>query len=174
MDAPISENTKETYRNALSCFKAFRREYSLAQVCPLPFSIITYSHFHCISFIKQKSHKTVTTYLSAINYRCKSCSFEDFSENVLVRKMIEGMRRLNKQNDTRLPISQGLLLKLINALPYICSSIFEATLFSSAFSLAFHGFLRVGELVLSKRRQAHQVINIKDISIANENDVEKI
>ena len=116
----------------------------------------------------------MTTYLSAINYRCKSCSFEGFSENFLVKKMIEGMRRLNKQKDTRLPISQGLLLKLINVLPYICSSIFEATLFSSAFSLAFHGFLRVGELVLSKRWQAHQVINIKDISIANSNDVEKI
>jgi D-hexose-6-phosphate mutarotase len=76
--------------------------------------------------------------------------------------MIEGMRRLNKQKDTRLPIAQGLFLKLINVLPYICSSIFEATLFSSAFSLAFHGFFRVG------------VIHIKDISIANANDVDKI
>ena len=58
-------------------------------------------------------------------------------------------------------------------MPYICWSIFEATLFSSDFLLAFHGFLRVSELVLSKRWQAHQVINIKDISIANANDVEK-
>ena len=72
------------------------------------------------------------------------------------------MQRLKKQKDTRLPISQDLFLKLINVLPYICSSIFEATLFSSAFSLAFHGFLRVG------------VIHIKDISIANANDVDKI
>ena len=104
----------------------------------------------------------MATYLSAINHRCKSCSFEDFSVNFLVKKMIEGMRRLNKQKDTRLPIAQGLFLKLINVLPYICSSIFEATLFSSAFSLAFHGFFRVG------------VIHIKDISIANANDVDKI
>ena len=59
-------------------------------------------------------------------------------------------------------------------LPYICWSIFEATLFSSDFTLALHGFLRVSELVLSKRWQAHQVINIKDISIANANDVDKI
>ena len=43
-------------------------------------------------------------------------------------------------------------------------------MFSSAFSLAYHGVLRVGELVLSTKWQSHQVIGVENICFFKENN----
>ncbi|CAC5405676.1 unnamed protein product [Mytilus coruscus] len=52
------------------------------------------------------------------------------------------------------------------------SSKFEADLFSSAFSLAYHGFLRIGKIVRSKKWQAHQVIAIENVTLSKRDHVE--
>lgn len=70
--------------------------------------------------------------------------------------MLEGLKRSKNYSDSRLP--------------HVCFSEYEASLFSSAFSLAYHGFLRVGELVFSKKWQSHQVIGVENICFFKEND----
>jgi hypothetical protein len=101
--------------------------------------------------------------LSAINFQCKSLQQSDFSQSFLVQKMLEGLKRLKKPSDSRLPITEELLDRIICNLPNVCTSFYEADLFSSAFSVAFHGLLRVGEIVLSKSWQKHQVIVIEHV-----------
>jgi hypothetical protein len=101
--------------------------------------------------------------LSAINFQCKSLQQSDFSQSFLVQKMLEGLKRLKKPSDSRLPITEELLDRIICNLPNVCTSFYEADLFSSAFSVAFHGLLRVGEIVLSKSWQKHQVIGIEHV-----------
>jgi hypothetical protein len=107
-----------------------------------------------------KAYKTVNCYLSAINFQCKSLQQSDFSQNILVQKML-GFQRLKQPSDTRLPITEELLDRIIRNLPNVCTSFYEADLFSSAFSVAFHSLLRVGEIILSKSCQKHQVIGIE-------------
>ena len=111
-----------------------------------------------------KVYKTVNCYLSAINFQCKSLQQSDFSQNFLVPKMLEGLKRLKNPSDSRLPITEELLDRIIRNLPNVCTSFYETDLFSSAFSVAFHGLLRVGETVLSKSWQKHQVIGIEHLS----------
>lgn len=84
--------------------------------------------------------------------------------------MLEGIKRSKNSSDSRLPITGKLLCQIINILPHVCFSEYEASLFSSAFSLAYHGFLRVGELVLSKKWQSHQVIGVENICFFTENN----
>ena len=40
----------------------------------------------------------------------------------------------------------NLLKRLIQSLPFVCTSVYESTMFASAFSLCFFGLLRVGEI----------------------------
>ena len=75
--------------------------------------------------------------------------------------MLEGFQRLKQPSDSKLPITEELLDRIIRNLPNVCTSFYEADLFSSAFSVAFHGLLRVGEIVLRKSWQKHQVIGIE-------------
>lgn len=172
VEASVSENTHETYRKGIDCFESFRNEYDLVASWPPPLSHVT--TFIAFLSLSKKSHSTVSTYISAINFKCKMSQFVDFANNFLVRKMLEGMRRTNKKKDTRLPISRELLHKIINALPLVCTSNFEAALFSSAFSIAFHGFLRVGEIAMNKPCQLKQIITINNTDLCLDGESEMI
>jgi hypothetical protein len=168
----LSENTRAAYNNGLACFEMFRKEFSLAKLWPPSLSHVT----QCIAYLSlnKKSHHTVSLYLSALNFECKLSQLEDFSNNFIIRKMLEGLRRSNKKKDTRLPISKELLSNLITVLPSVCASDYEAALFSAAFSVAFFGCLRVGEFTLSKQSQMHQVIGIENIKCITNSGVQQI
>lgn len=60
-------------------------------------------------------------------------------------------RTINK----RQPVTLDLLCKLTHVTSYVRSSQFEAILFSAVFSLAFFGFVRIGELVQSGSESVH-------------------
>ena len=75
------------------------------------------------------------------------------------------MQKKRKQKDCRLPISREMLEQIIKTLPKICNSLYESKLFSAAFSLAFHGMLRVGELGQTGNKQSGHSLNIEDINI---------
>ncbi|KAJ8316309.1 hypothetical protein KUTeg_006323 [Tegillarca granosa] len=87
-------------------------------------------------------------------------------KNFLVNKLLEGLRRSDKSKDTRVPITLLILTQLPRALVCICFSSYEAKLFHAAFTLAFFGFLRVGEIALSNcKSNSSTVLSISDISI---------
>ena len=89
---------------------------------------------------------------------------EDVAKNFLVIKMLEGMRRLNKTNDSRLPITPILLEKILFMLPAVCFNRYEALLFQAAYSLAFFAFLRVGEICLSVGNVKDSILQLNDVS----------
>ena len=138
MDSSVSVNTKETYRTGLVVFEAFRKLYNYDIIWPPLLSHVT--TFIAYMSLNKRTYRTVSCYLSAINFRCKSMEHSGFSKNFLVQKMVEGLKRINKSKDTRLPITKEILIRIIDKLPNVCSSKFEASLFSSAFSLAYHVF----------------------------------
>ena len=72
---------------------------------------------------------------------------------------------MQKKKDCRLPISRKMLEQIIKTLSKIFNSLYESTLFSAAFSLAFHGMLRVGELAQTGNKQSGHKLNIADINI---------
>jgi hypothetical protein len=54
----------------------------------------------------------------------------------------------------------NLLKRLIQSLPFVCTSVYESTMFASAFSMCFFGLLRVGEITSqSKGRAGKHVIH---------------
>lgn len=56
-----------------------------------------------------------------------------------------------------------MLAHLIMVLTYIYRNKYQATFFSSAYTLTYFAFLRVGELALSKGNNSENISGIKDV-----------
>lgn len=71
--------------------------------------------------------------------------------------VLQGLKRTNHTHDSRLPITKHLLQRIITILPSVCKDNYESSLFSSAFSIALYGLLRVSELTVTPK-QNHRVL----------------
>ena len=89
--------------------------------------------------------------------------FEDVSKFFIVLKLLEGMRRLKNPCDSRLPVTGPLLHKIFIFLPQVYFNTYETKLFRAVYSLAFFGFLRVGELTLSTGNDVESILHISDV-----------
>lgn len=83
----------------------------------------------------------------------------DYTELFMVRKMLEGMHRLHPSKDIRAPKTFPIL-----ALSSVCSNSYEATLFTTAFELAFFALLRVSEFTVSSKSSV--VLHKSDVQLS--------
>ena len=148
------------YQCSFQSFINFRKEFGLRNIWPVPVSDLVYiAHM----FKSNASPSTITSYMSGISFFHKINDLEDNTQKFVIRKLLEGFKRSKcVLKDTRMPITRPLLVKILLTLPTICKSSYEASLFAAAFTLAFHGFMRVGELTWDKNNPSHtiQVHNI--------------
>ncbi|XP_033754380.1 uncharacterized protein LOC117337489 [Pecten maximus] len=162
----MAVNTWKTYSAAMQCFQTFRSSYNLAGVWPVPPDQL----IHFISFMSLKGYSasTISTYISGIAHEHKIQGYRDYTHFFIVKKILEGAQRCNKRIDGRLPITLPLLRQLVISLSSVCSSKFESDLFTAAFTLAFFGFLRVGEFSAS-RSNGHETrpLTVSDITIVD-------
>jgi hypothetical protein len=91
--------------------------------------------------------------------------FDDPTKCFFVSKILQGFKRKNPgSKDLRMPVSSALLKQLINSLPHVCKFSFEASMFASAFSLAFFAMLRVGEFATDKKCDSGMhVVRLRDV-----------
>ena len=81
--------------------------------------------------------------------------------------MLESIKRsMVRKPDSRLPITKDLLKIIILCLPCVCNSFYESKLFSSAFSLCFYEFLRVGEISVSN--SSIHVLEFGNVKVFND------
>ena len=87
----------------------------------------------------------------------------------LVRKLIEGVKRATGGRvDSRRPVTYELLVKLLNALNFICHNKYETTLFQAAFTIAYFAFLRVGEFTaVSRHIEASTILQRGDVQFGH-------
>lgn len=72
--------------------------------------------------------------------------FQDISQNFVVKKALEGYRKQKSRADTRLPITPEILKKLVQSVGPLGFAYFVQVLLKAMYLLAFHAFLRVGEI----------------------------
>lgn len=106
---------------------------------------------------KGLSYATVRSYLAGLSYLTKLQDFQDPTDQFLVSKLLQGLKRIKHTQDSRLPITKHLLQRIITILPSVCKDNYESLLFSSAFSIAFYGLLRVSEVIVTPK-QNHRVL----------------
>lgn len=163
LHASMSENTKMVYRNAVNCFNAFRHQYALDDLWPIPVPHVAAFVSHC--FQHGYAPATVTTYIASLSYLHKCRTLQDPTSSFIVRKLLEGLKRLRSRRDGRAPITNDILVQICRSLPFICFNSYESALFHATFCLAYFGLFRVGELVYTDHRQAGYALRRDDVTL---------
>ena len=117
------------------------------------------------------SYSTAKCYMSGISHQVQLQGLQDNSKSFIIKKMLEGLRRSKPSKDIRCPITLTLLNQIVSVLPAVCNNSYEATLFATAFQLAFFALLRVGELTVSISQNASRVIAPNDIHFNSDSSV---
>jgi len=99
---------------------------------------------HC--FKENLSASTVESYLSVIGYFHKLSNCNDMTQHFIIRKSLNGYQKMRNVKDSRLPITPAILNSLIHSLIHTCNSNFLRHMFKAMYLLAFHAFLRIGEI----------------------------
>ncbi|KAK3088509.1 hypothetical protein FSP39_020005 [Pinctada imbricata] len=113
---------------------------------------------------------TVQTYISALGFFAKLKGLTDVSQTFAIKRMLSGYQKKHISCDTRLPITPIILSKLIHSLPFVCKSMFSRVLVKAMYLLAFHAFLRIGEITGTKDNHGNCIRkeNVKILSSPDE------
>lgn len=151
----LSNQSIRLYNRAWEQFFQFTALYNLNK--DLPVSVPTISLFlaHLVSISLASS--TIATYMSAISYVHKLNDIPDPTNTFIVRKLLSSCRKVNPTTDHRLPITKVLLHRLIEALQHTTISFYDRFLYRAMFTLAFHAFLRVGEMTVTSGATNHNL-----------------
>ena len=120
--------------------------------------------------LKDLSANTAKSYISAVGFKCKISGCSDVTQNFIVHKVLEGMKRLKNRADTRLPITPAILQRIVSILPGICFNMYENKLFKAAFTLAYWGLFMVGEITLSNKKNINNMLSNNDVHIVEGSD----
>ena len=86
---------------------------------------------------------TISSYISYINLSNKMHEHVVYTQSFVIQKLSAVVSKTNKWNVIRKLIAMSLLKQIIEALPNICSSYFESTLFASIFHYHYLAVLRI-------------------------------
>lgn len=110
---------------------------------------------------------TIKTYMSGTAFHLKINNLPDTTKSFIIQKLLVGLCRKHPSVDVRRHITLELLHKIIQVLPSTCKSSYDSTLFTSAYLLAYLGFLRVGELAITSNASQDRVLQFSAVSFAN-------
>ena len=158
LESSISVATKQAYQRAWQHFLQYLKEKSITFQFPIPVPCLADFVGHL--FDSEYAPGTIMSMLSALSFVHKLVGNMDPTESFLVKKLLMGSRKLRQQKDVRLPITIGILSKIINASRNIFQDKFNQKRFIAMCSLAFHALLRVGEMTMS-----HNNLNIDCIQV---------
>ena len=161
IDNSLAVGTRKVYLKAWEDFDNFRGTFGFGCSWPAPYQHVAAFIANCT--LEGLAPSTINCKISGISFRHKLCGWEDPSDNFLIRKLKEGYKRGNKSQDNRWPITQPILLRLIQMVEAICYNNYEALMFKAAFLIAYFGFLRVGEFTLKPQINSANIIALSDV-----------
>ncbi|XP_076103619.1 uncharacterized protein LOC143072529 isoform X2 [Mytilus galloprovincialis] len=170
LQASLSTATRASYNRMLKAYEQFCKEhFPLSQAYPSTHMMV--SHFISFLFLQNYKPSTIASYVSAISYVHKLKCLTDPTNSFLIKKIIKGAQNLRSSCDTRLPITKEILSKLLLAVSNVIRDQFNQFLLKAMMSLAFHCFLRIGEIAVKNKNENNKVLQLSDISVGYKNQV---
>ncbi|WAQ99197.1 hypothetical protein MAR_023570 [Mya arenaria] len=103
---------------------------------------------------------TVAANLSSIAYSHNLQGWLDPTQTFLVRKCMQVYANKCRSPDKRLPITPELLRQLVMSLVHNCKSHYHRVLLKAMYLLAFHTFLRVGEMTKMRHKTTNGLLDL--------------
>lgn len=154
----LSASSSIAYRRIWNLLLTWKPQLSL----PIP--VVDLCNFIGHLFIKNYSPSTIFSHISAISYVHKLINLPDPTQAFVTKKILKGCQALGQRKDTRLPITAPILQKLLAALEHTVSQYPLRLLLRAVFLLAFHAFLRLGEITVKSLKSKHQVLQRSDVT----------
>lgn len=164
--AALAPSTGRAYRKTLSELALFLGLPSFHLIIsPLETSdIIRYIAF---LFNGGLSYPSILSRLSAVSFWIRLKDWPLVTRSHLVLQALKGVRALSLKTPVlKFPITPSILQRLCDALASSSLSHFDQTCFRAMFLLAFHAFLRVGEICGSRHALHLSDITITSVSIS--------
>ena len=126
----------------------------------LPISPAKLALFIAFLFEREYASSTVNTYVSTIGYSHRLLGVADPTKVFFILQILKGYSKQVRCLDSRLPITLPILNRLLQALSRTAGSPYQICQFKAMCSLAFFGFLRIGEITAtSKLVKVHDSTN---------------
>ncbi|XP_033727320.1 uncharacterized protein LOC117316694 [Pecten maximus] len=168
IDAALSKGSKQLYRRAFTLYSQFVVDQLHVECC-LPISVHYLALFIASLVDTGLASSTIHSYISAISYIHKLGGFSDPTQSFLIRKMLVGLHKGGNKPDFRQPITLDILHKIVTSLSKTCTSYYDMIMFKSMYLLAFHAFLRIGEIAYNGNAQ--NVLQLSNIQFYRLGDV---
>ena len=146
LNSAVAPGTQAAYKLSWSMFGKFCNPHGLPDTVPISASVLALfiPHIHRARY----SPATVSSHISAIGYIHKLQGGSNPTTTFLVQKLLSACHKLSMQFDLRMPIDKPILSKLLGALDFTVPGKHHRALYKAMFCLAFHTFLRIGEMTV--------------------------
>ena len=84
-------------------------------------------------FEERKSPNTISTYLDALSYYLKFKGKPDITNNFIIKKLVNGDKRLAAGPDIHRPLTATVLGHLLQALAHVTKSYYKRIMFETMF-----------------------------------------
>ena len=166
LTAALAPSSKRTYTTAITSYRNFCNA-QFPNIAAFPASAALLASYVAYLYADGYAPTTMLTHMSALSYMHKITGSPDHTQQFVVKKLITGAQNLSGRQDTRLPITKSVLSKIVHAINFVASSEYIQLLLKSMFLLAFHAFLRIGEITVHGPQSRHSVIQLKDITVSS-------
>lgn len=130
---------------------------------PLPITPTCIPLFISYLSFRKLACSTTISYLSAISYVHKIKHFNDPTKSYLFEKLLTALSR-QQPSDIHLSITRPILPQLIFSVTFSNSSLFQCSLFSGMFLVAFYGLFLVRELASKSTQFACSVVQYSNLT----------
>jgi hypothetical protein len=151
----VSDRTYKSYAQAFSVFSEFCS--MLGYDASSGASVQLLAEFIAWLSLAGRAAATISLYVAGIGFWHKIRMLKNPVDDALIHRLLSGIRRDKPAADIRQPITVHVLRKLIAILPSVTSTAYEACMLRAAFSIAFYGFLRLGEFTASSKKSTSDI-----------------
>ena len=169
LDKDLSSTSKQLYQRAQTLYAEFKKLY-FAHAVVFPISVEMLSLF--ITFLDAKGYApaSISSYISALGYVHKIRDLPDPSKAFIIKRLLRSVHKNGRKGDTRLPITEPILLKIVQSLPRVTDSYYDKVMFQGMFLLAFYGFLRIGEITANGKSNQNN-LQLRDVQLFGDKHV---
>ena len=156
----LSQNTKKSYSSGMRQFYSFCSQTGLTPTFPINEDIlITFS----VCMARSVQHSTIKNYLSAIKHYHSSHGYQ-LNLFLHLQLILRGIKRRQGDNSkTRRPIILHILNLFYHLLNVKYTSNKDSLMVWAAMTLAFFGFLRIGELTCDSHFNLERHLSFSDL-----------
>ena len=160
----LSPSSTRTYSRAWDLFKEFSALFETGSKPLLPASVSDMTLFVAFLDSKGLAPATTATYISAVAFQHKMAGLPDPTGAFIIQKLLQATRYNRIALDTRLPITEPLLVQLCRASLVVTPDKFKQQLFNTMMVVAFWVFFRVGEITSKGKFPCRTDIKLTDLT----------